>query len=149
MKKASHLLSVLFLMILVVFTSCKDDAPKETLEQKNTRLLTEEAFTVNEVSLTGDVDYSYTGGTTITFSENNTFNVSGGEALPGLGINVPFPASGDWSFTDKTNFDEITLTSGGEEVVLTLTTIDENNLVFSYDGVEVKEDVNVTVNASR
>ncbi len=154
MKKLSYLLSTLFLLTLVIFTSCKDDSsePEETLEEEQTRLLTSGAFTVDAVSLAGDTEFSFTGPTTITFSENNTFNITGFEALPSV-FNAPEGnfASGTWEWKDATNFDEVTLTSGSDMVDLTITSLDDNNLVFNYPGAEPKpaDEVEVTVTATR
>lgn len=154
MKKASHLLSILLLMTLVVFTSCKDDTDEVDPLEENTTLLTAEPFNVSTVTLEPDVDYNFTGPATLTFEETGTYTLSGGEYLPEvLNIAAPIPTNGTWSFTDTENFDEITLTSGSESVVLTLTSLTEDGLVFSYTGGEPKpiEDnkVEVTVTATR
>ena len=154
MKRLSYLLSTLLLMTLVVFTSCKDDTPEETLEQQKTRLLTAGAFNVDAVTLNPNTDFSFTGPTTITFSENNTFTIAGFESLPTV-LAAPEGnfASGTWAWADTENFDEITLTSGSDAVDLTITSLDDNNLVFTYQGAEPKptpeNEVTVTVTATR
>ena len=151
MKRASHLLSVLFLMTLVVFTSCKDDTEVDPLEEK-TSLLTASPFTVSTVTLEPDVDYNFTGPATLTFTENGTYTLTGGDALPMvLSTGAAVPETGQWSFTDTENFNEITLTNGSESVVLTVTSLTENEIVFSYPGAEPKptNEVEVTVTATR
>lgn len=153
MKRLSYLLSTFLLMTLVVFSSCKDDTPEETLEQKQTRLLTAGAFNVQTVTLNPDTDYSFTGPTTITFSEsNNTFTIAGFESLP-KPANAPEGnfASGTWEWKDATNFDEVTLTSGTDKLDIVITSLDENSMVFTYTGAEPKpgDEVAVTVTATR
>lgn len=152
MKRLSYLLSTLLLITLVVFTSCKDEAPEETLEQKQIRLLTAGAFNVQTVTLNPNTDYSFTGPTTITFSENNTFTIAGSESLP-TPSSAPEGnfASGTWEWKDTTNFDEVTLTSGTDVVDFTITSLDDNNMVFTYQGAEPKptDEVEVTVTATR
>lgn len=152
MKRLSYFLSVLLLMTLVVFSACKDDEVAETLEEKQTRLLTSGAFTVNTVTLSPTTDWSFEGPTALTFNaENKTFSVSGNASLPMIAEpDVSFPASGTWVWKDTQNFDEITLTADGESVDLTITTLDDNSLVFSYPGFPSKgEPAVVTVDASK
>lgn len=152
MKKASYLLSVLFLMTLVVFTSCKDDKVEPTPLEEKTSLLTAGPFEVETVALAPEVDYSFTGPATITFSENGTYTLSGGDALPMvMSTGTSIPATGQWEFTDTTNLNKIALTSGSEEVILTVTSLTENGIVFSYPGAEPKpsDAVEVTVTANR
>ncbi|WP_152425111.1 hypothetical protein [Nafulsella turpanensis] len=152
MKKASHLLSVLFLMALVIFTSCKDDTVEETPLEENTRILTAGPFEVSTVALDPAVDYNFTGTSTLTFSENGTYTITGGDALPMvLSTGASIPASGEWSFTDTENFNEITLVNGSESVELTVTSLTDNEIVFSYAGAEPKptDEVEVTVTATR
>lgn len=152
MKRTSYLLSILFILVLTVFASCKDDEVTETEEEAKTRLLTSGAFTVDEVSL-GSGDYTFQGPATINFEDNNTFTITGNEALPNP-VSTPtdaLPASGEWSFTDTQNFNAIALTSGGTTVDLTISTLSESDLVFRYQGAEPKptDEVAVTVSASR
>lgn len=152
MKRLSYFLSILLLMTLVVFSACKDDEVAETLEQKQTRLLTSGPFTVSTVSLNPNTDWSFDGPTTLTFNaENKTFSVSGNTSLPMIAEpDVAFPASGSWAWKDTENFDEITLTSDSGSVDLTITNLGDNSLVFSYAGFPVKGTAaEVTVVASR
>lgn len=152
MKRLSYLLSTLLLMTLVVFSSCKDDTVEETLEEQKNRQLTAGAFNVQTVTLDPSTDFSFTGPTTITFSANNTFTMAGYDALPSVaGAPEGNFSSGTWAWTDAQNFDEIRLTSGTDVVDLTITSLDDNNLVFTYLGAEPKPDdeVTVTVTATR
>lgn len=140
MKRISYLVTLVFLMGLTMF-SCKDDTQAETEEQKNTRILTAGPYTVNTVD--GE---ALAGTVTITFnSANKTFSVSGGE-LP-----APFPASGSWAFSG-TDFKNITLTSGATTLALSVNTLTDNALIFTYPGSGVKPTdptVTVTVSAKR
>lgn len=155
MKRFSYLLSTLLLLTLVVFSSCKDDTPDETLEEQKIRQLTAGAFTVDEVTLNPSTEFAYTAGSTIiTFSDNNTFTMAGYDALPTF-LSAPEGnfSSGTWSWTDTQNYDEVRLTSGDDVVDLTITSLDDNNLVFTYQGAEPKpiaeDEVTVTVTATR
>lgn len=152
MKRLSYFLSILLLVTLVVFSACKDDEVSETLEEKQTRLLTSGPFTVSAVTLNPDTQWSYDGPTSLTFNaENKTFSVSGNTALPMIAEpDINFPASGNWVWKDTQNFNEITLTAGSESVDLTITNLDDNNLVFTYAGFPAKnEPAVVTVAASK
>lgn len=154
MKRTSYLLSILFLLVLTVFTSCKDDEQPESEQDRKTRQLTAGAFTVDEVSLAGSEEYTLDGTVTISFQTNNTFTITGNAALPNPTATPtdPMPASGTWEFTDTQNFNTIALTSDdGDTINLSITTLDDNNLDFRYSAAEPKptDDVQVTVNASR
>lgn len=152
MKRTSYLLSILFLLVLTVFTSCKDDDEPETELDRKTRQLTSGAFTINEVTL-GTGDYAYDGSATINFQTNNTFTITGNDALPNPASdpNNSLPASGTWAFTDMQNYNAIALTSGNTTVNLSITTLSDSELVFRYTGAEPKptDEVQVTVSASR
>lgn len=154
MKKTSYLLSMLFLVVLTIFSACKPDGPdpeEETAEEKATRQLTESAFNVNTVTLSPDADYSFEGPVAINFQENNTFTISNSAELPNPAITPtnPLPASGTWAFSGG-GFSAITLSADGTDIALSITTLDDTNLNFQYAGVEPKDnEVTVTVNASR
>ena len=152
MKRLSHLFSPLLLMILLVFTACKDDTPEPTLEETQTSLLTDGTFTVSTVALSPSTDYAFTGPTKITFLQNNTFSIEGIEALPrpASAAEGNF-SSGTWEWKDQTNFDEVTLTSGTDKLDLVITNLTASNLVFTYQGAEPKPDdlVSVTVTATK
>lgn len=140
MKRISYLVTLVFLMGLTMF-SCKDDTQDETPEQKSTKILTAGPYTVATVD--GE---ALAGTVTINFkSDNKAFSVSGGE-LP-----APFPSSGSWAFSG-TDFKNITLTSGGTTLPLTVNTLSDNALIFTYPGSGVKATdptVTVTVSAKR
>lgn len=154
MKRTSYLLSILFLLVLTVFTSsCKDDGDPETEEDRKRRQLTTAPFTVNTVTIGSEEDETFEGPTTITFLNNNTFSISGNEALPNPASapTNPLPASGEWAFTDTQNFNAIRLSSGNTTVNLSITTLSDTELVFRYTAAEPKptDEVQVTVSASR
>lgn len=153
MKRTSYLLSILFVLVLTVFASCKDDEVAETEAERKTRFLTSGgAFTVDEVTL-GTGEYTFEGPTAINFQANNTFTISGNDALPNPASdpNNALPASGTWAFTDMQNYNTIALTAGTTTVNLSITTLTESELVFRYTGAEPKptDEVQVTVSASR
>lgn len=153
MKRTSYLLSILFLLVLTVFTSCKDDEQPETEADKKTRQLTSGAYTVDEVTLAGSEEYTLDGTVTISFQTNNTFTITGNAALPNPTATPtePMPASGEWAFTDTQNFNSIALTSDGNTINLSVITLDDNNFDFRYDAAEPKptDNVQVTVRSSR
>lgn len=152
MKRTSYLLSILFLLVLTLFTSCKDDDAPETEEDRKRRQLTSAPFTVNTVTIDSEEDTSFEGPTTITFQNSNTFSISGNTALPDArSTSEPLPSSGEWAFTDQQNFNTIALTADGATVDLTIITLSDSELVFSYTGAGTKaeDEVQVTVSASR
>lgn len=147
MKKISYLVTLVFLIGLSL-VSCKDDTQAETEEQKNTRLLTTKTFNVTSVDRGGEpVDITGTP-VTITYNTNNTFSVTGADALP-----APFPASGNWAFSGS-DFKNVTLTGSGSSAgqSIVINTLSDNTLIFTYDADGVKPadpKVKVTVTASR
>lgn len=151
MKRTSYLLSILFLLVLTVFTSCKDDEQPESEQDRKTRQLTTEAFTVTEVTLAGSEEYTVDGTVTIRFNTNTNFTVTGNAALPTPTEADAFPASGTWAFSDTQNFNTIVLTSGSNTINLTVVTLDDNNFDFRYDAAEPKptDNVQATVRSSR
>lgn len=151
MKRISYLLSILFLLVLTVFTSCKDDEQSESEADRKTRQLTSGAFTVDEVTLADNEEYTVDGTVSIRFNSNTEFTVSGNAALPTPSGADAFPASGNWAFTDTQNFNTIALTSGGNTINLSIVTLDDNNFDFRYAAAEPKptDNVQATVRSSR
>jgi hypothetical protein len=153
MKSISYALSLLLLIGLSVFSSCKDDTTEETEEQRVTRQLTSGIFTVTEVSLAPDTEYNFEGPATINFSDNNTFVIEGAESLPNPGstADTALPEAGTWSFTDTQNHNQLRLSSSGSSVDITIISLDDTELVFEYLGAEPKpeDEVRVKVRASR
>lgn len=155
MKKVSYFLSLIFVMALAIFTSCKDDdnggPPDPTQEEIKTEQLTSSPFTVNVVEVNGE-DALDGQNITLTFREDGTYSISGGDLPDPAPFGTDMPTSGNWSFTDTDNFNRITLTSGGTSVELNVTVLNDDEFVFQYTGAGVKEDspnTTVVVEASR
>lgn len=153
MKSISYALSLLLLIGLSVFTSCKDDTTEETEEQRVIRQLTSGAFTVTEVSLIPDTEFNFEGPATINFSDNKTFVIEGAESLPNPSstAGTALPGAGTWSFTDTQNYNQLSLSASGSTVDITIISLDDHELVFEYLGAEPKpeDEVTVRVRASR
>ena len=140
MKRVTYLLSLILLMSFAVLTSCKDDEatppPEETEEEIKTGQLTAGDFDVTSVEVGGEV-VEEDSPVTLTFAEGGAYTIAGGNLPEPYGTDLP--ASGTWAFTDETNFDEITLSSGDAEVVLDIIELDDDSLIFQYDGAGVKD----------
>lgn len=155
MKSKTPALSfaLLLLFVLCVFSACKDDTTEETEEQRRTRQLTSGAFTVVEVTLTPDSEYSFEGPVMINFVDSYSFEIDGAASLPNPSSNpgAALPASGTWSFADTQNYNQIRLTSSGTSVDLSINNLSDNELVFQYMGAEPKpeDEVMVRVRATR
>lgn len=151
MKRTSYLLSILFLAVLTIFTACKDDGvPTPEPGEEETQHLTGGAWTVNSITLAPDnAAHSFEGPVTISFQENKTFTITGATELPNptAAPTDNMPASGSWEWTND-NFNAISLTSGGTTVPLTITTLSESALTFTYAGAIPKPEDNVTVTVS-
>lgn len=152
MKRLSYLLSLLFLMNLTLFTACKDDdqpgPDPKTDEEVKTEQLTSGAFTVQEVTKGGE---NVTPATkpTITFNSNGTYQITGELPTP---QGATLGSSGEWKFTDTTNWGITLIPTGSEAVQLTSVTLTDSNLNFTYQGAGLKPSdpaVPVVVKATR
>lgn len=140
MKRVTYFFSLILLVSLTtVFTSCSDDSGggTETTEQIRTKQLTSGDYTVVSVERDGSaVDLESP--VILSFNDNGTYSITGGD-LPAPDGATAMPASGNWSFTDQTNFDDITLTSeSSPNVVLTISILEDDELVFQYEGAGLK-----------
>lgn len=152
--KIKNLFVLTLVLALGVFSACKDTAPSETEQQKNTRLLSK-TWSITDVTVTGSDAYDYvTGTSTITFNENGSYTITNPQ---GREDNLPeirdpygfFPTSGQWEFTSATSFNAITLTAGTTTINLTNVNIGESTLRFDYLGAlgKAENEVSVSVNA--
>lgn len=155
MKKASYYLSLIFVMTLAIFTSCKDDdnggTTDPTQEEIKTEQLTSSPFTVDVLEMDGE-DALDGQNITLDFQESGSYSITGGTLPDPAPFGTTMPASGTWAFSDTDNFNRITLTSGGTSVELNVTVLNDDELVFQYAGAGVKEDspnTTVVVEASR
>lgn len=152
--KIKNLFVLMLVLALGIVSACKDEAPSETEQQKNTRLLSK-TWSITDVSVTGSDAYDYvTGTSTITFTENGTYTITNPQ---GREDNLPeirspygfFPTSGQWEFTSATTFNAITLTAGTTTINLTNVNIGESTLRFDYLGAlgKAENEVSVAVSA--
>lgn len=153
MTKIKNLFVLMLVIALGVFTACGDDSPTETEQQRKTRQLSN-TWNITAVEVSGTGEYDYTSGSTITFTATN-YTISGGENLPE--VRNPFgsfPASGTWQWANTTNFSSVTLTpttGATSPITLTIITLEDNSLVFSYPGAigKAENEVTATVTATR
>ncbi|AHM59526.1 hypothetical protein D770_06315 [Flammeovirgaceae bacterium 311] len=153
MSNLKNLLVMALFLALGVLSACGGDDPTEETEQQvKTRQLSKN-WNITSVAVTGTNDYSYTSGaSSIQFRNDNSYTVGSPANLPE--VRTPygdFPASGSWAFASATNFNSIVLTpTGGTGTIpLTITTLSDNSLVFTYNGAlgKAENEVGVTVTA--
>ncbi|WP_224996485.1 hypothetical protein [Cesiribacter sp. SM1] len=155
MSKLNNLLVLALILALGIMSACKDEAPQETDQQVKTRQLNNNGnpWNITSVAVTGTNDYSYTSGASkIQFRDNNSFSVTAPANLPeNRSPYGEFPASGTWAFASATNLNSIVLTAGTTTIPLTITTLSDNSLVFTYDGAldKAENEVDVTVTAQQ
>ena len=152
MSKLTNML-VLMLALFFVMASCDKEEPL-TEQQKKTNMLTSKPWNITNVAVTGTNTYSYTSGaSTIKFNQDGTYAVTGAGSLPeNRNPYGAFPAGGNWAFASATNFNTIVLTptgAGANTINLTVTTLSDNSLVFSYDAAlgKAANEVSATVTA--
>ena len=149
MSKLTNML-VLMLALFCVMASCDKEEPL-TEQQKKTNMLTSKPWNITNVAVTGTNTYSYTSGaSTIKFNQDGTYAVTGAASLPeNRNPYGAFPAAGNWAFASPTNFNTIVLTAGANTTNLTVTTLSDNSLIFSYDAAlgKAANEVSATVTA--
>lgn len=143
MKLKNVLLAFLTLSVLVI--GCKkDDEPSAEEVAKNRFSKT---WNITKVTLSPNTDYNFNPPVTYTFGSDGTFTSTNAEALPKADSPQRFmPATGTWAFQDGSNYKTVLLKKTGEtDVALTITALEDNKLVVTYDGAEPKETDQVTV----
>ncbi len=153
MKKLSYLLSLLFLMTLTVFTSCKDDEgdnpPAPTAQETKAKQLAG-TWTVTNVTRPGVTGNVIEDGQTVTltFTEDGTYSATNTDVMPGE--TPAFPSGTTWAWPNTTSTNSIVITPGN--VNFNALNVTDNSLTFTYTTQDAKSqgaDVNVTVTATK
>jgi hypothetical protein len=137
MKNYFKIASYLFVALLVTFSACKKkgddtDPRQEKIEQLSF------TWTVDAVTADGDVvDVSATNAS-FTFSGNGTYNVAGLSSLAEANLNNSDVLSGSGSWEFNSELTAVTLDDDASKV-LTIITLNESTLEFSYQSAYIKE----------
>lgn len=146
MTKIKNLFVLMLVLALGIFSACDDDTTELTEQQKKTKMLAgdgSKAWKISSVDVGANQDYAYAGDATITFTTNNTYTISGEESLPYARTPYAVLGSGSWAFpSGGTNFNSVILSP--QDVTLTIITLEDSKLVFSYPAAIGKAENAVT-----
>ena len=149
MKKLSYLLSLLLLMTMTVFTSCKDDEDGPVLKTPAQEAAEKLIGTYTVTSATRDDVAVDLEGQTVTLTFNaeedgtgGTFTSNNAGVLPG---DTDLPASGTWAWSGA-NFNAVVV--GGKTLNFT-TPLGASPTTFTYTGTDAKGNFTARVTATK
>ena len=149
MKKLSYLLSLLLLMTMIVFTSCKKDPdPVLKTDAQNAAEKLVGTYTVTNVTRSDDATVDLEGQTvTLTFAAKDdgtggTFTSTNAGVLPG---DADLPASGTWAWSGS-NFKAVVI--NGTTLNFT-SALGASPTIFTYAATDAKGNFTATVTATK
>ena len=130
MKKLSYLLSLLLLMTMTVFTSCKDDEPvidDNPVQDRmdliaGTHTVTAATYPGGSVDLTGQT-------VTLTFTAAGVYTGANTDVLPG-----DFPASGTLTIPNADNLNSARIGTTN----INITSVTATGMTFTYQATDPK-----------